>query len=105
MERRLTALRLVKIDILIVKESLTPVAYMLKITEPLTDAQLKRLTLATPWAPVIIEACVGAWDENAAWFDASISLIETQSKIAAAKHKKTLQWGQVKRQRGFISHD
>ena len=105
MELRLAALRLIKIDLLLVKESLTPVAYMLKITEPLTDAQLNRLALATPWAPVMIEACVGTWNDKSAWFDASITQIETTSKIAAVKHKKTLQWGQVKRKRGFISHD
>ena len=105
METRLTALKLVKLDLLMVKEPLTPVAFMLKLTEALTDAQLNLLGLATPWTPVTVEACVGTFNESTRCFNASITLIEAPSRIPTTKHKKTLQWGQVKRKRGYISYD
>lgn len=103
---RLAALRLTSIDTLTVKEPSLPVAYRLNITEPLSNAQLNRLVLATPWKPMMIEATVGEWNDDTKSFDASIEVIESQPKIPTPKLKKnTLKWGHVKRKRGFVAYD
>lgn len=102
---RLIALRLGTIDSLVVKEAHTPVAFKLNITDPLTDAQLNLLSLASPWKPMTVHAVLGEWNEALKSFDASITVIEAPSKPIAPKHMKTLRWGQVKRKRGFVSHD
>jgi hypothetical protein len=102
---RLTALRLIGIDSLIVKEPMLPVAFKLSIIDPLSDAQLNRLVLATPWKPITVEAHVGGWNECTNSFDATIVLIENPPKPPHTEFKKTLRWGQVKQKRGFVFHD
>jgi hypothetical protein len=102
---RLTALRLERIDSLVVKEPHTPVTFKLNLVDPLSDAQLNLLTLASPWKPMMVDAILGEWNERGKSFDAVIAVIETPSKSVAPKHVKKLRWGQVKRKRGFISHD
>jgi hypothetical protein len=106
MTTRLTALKLITIDTLLVKESYLPNAFKLNITEPLTAMQLNHLVLASPWKPTQIEAHVGDWNEDTGSFDAIVVVIETPPRIpTTTKNKKTLRWGQNKRKRGFISHD
>ena len=77
--RRYAALRLARADLLIVKEPSEPCALALRPTEPLCDAQIRRLALATPWNPVMIQASVGRWDTNA--FEADIHTIESQIRF------------------------
>ena len=105
MNTRLMAIRLIKIDTLMVKEPLLPIAFKINITEQLTEAQLSRLVLASPWMPMAIEVQLGDWNNTKGSFDATISSIESLPKTPAVKHKKTLRWGQVKRKRGYMSHD
>ncbi len=102
---RLVALKLVTIKSLLVKDLHTPAVFKLNITEPMLDAQLSLLALATPWKPTIIEAQIEEWDDETLAFKASIKTIEPPPKIQTQKQAKTLKWGQIKRKRGFISHD
>ena len=102
---RLVALRLEALDSLVVKEPHTPVAFKLNLTDPLSDAQLHMLTLASPWKPMNIESTISGWNERLQCFDATISVIETPSKKPTPQPMKQLKWGQVKRKRGFVSHD
>ncbi len=105
MNTRLMAIRLIRIDTLMVKEPLLPIAYKINITEQLTEAQLNRLALVSPWMPMAIEVQLGDWNNAKGSFDATISSIESPPKTPAVKHKRTLRWGQVKRKRGYMSHD
>jgi hypothetical protein len=102
---KFTALKLIKTNILLVKELNQPVCLKLNITEPLTDTQMRLLALATPWKPITIGAQISEWNNALQALDAVIAAIETQGKIPVQKHHKTLRWGLVKRKRGFISHD
>jgi hypothetical protein len=102
---RLTALRLTKLNSLLVKEQQSPVTFKMNIVEPLSEAQLNCLVQATPWNPTTIEAQIGPWNPELASFDATITLIEMPSKIPTQTHRKVLKWGHVKRKRGYLSHD
>lgn len=102
---RLTALKLVNMSTLLVKETHTPVVFKLNLVEPLSNAQLNLLAVATPWKPSVIEAVVTQWNDEVQAFDASITTIETPPKTQTQKQSKTLRWGQVKRKRGFAFHD
>ena len=77
---RLAVLRLRGLSQVIVKEPNEPCVFHLHLQEPLTDTQLRRLAIAAPWAPVMIEAALGAFhtDQNA--FDAEIQTIEIGPK-------------------------
>jgi len=102
---RLVALKLVTVKSLLVKDPHTPAVFKLNFAEPLLDAQLSLLALATPWKPTIIEARIEEWDDEVLAFKASIETIESPPKIQLQKQARTLKWGQVKRKRGFVSHD
>ena len=99
------ALRLEKLDALVVKAPHTPITFNLNIIEPLTSAQLNLLSVAAPWRTMTVETEIHGWNSDLQRFDATISVIEGHPRIQAPKHTKRLRWGQVKRKRGFISHD
>jgi hypothetical protein len=80
--RRYATLRLARADLLIVKEPSEPCVMAFRPSEPLSDAQLRRLALATPWDPIMIQARPGRWEDNA--FDAEVNGIESQIKFPEA---------------------
>jgi hypothetical protein len=104
-ERNLMALRLTKLNTILVKEIDTPVSFILNITDPLTDHQTRMLSVAAPWRPLKILAHVGEWNNILQAMDAEVLVIETPPKQQAPKHKQSLRWGLVKRKRGYFSHD
>lgn len=99
------ALRLIKSNKLLVKEPNTPLTLKLNLVEPLTDAQFRLLSMATPSNPINITAYVGKWTTYQQAFDSYVVLIESPYKPPIHQHTKTLRWGLSKRKRGFISHD
>jgi hypothetical protein len=82
-----------------------PVALKLNAVEPLADAQMRLLCLASPWNPFMIRARLGEWNDALQAFDAVVVEIESPPKLPAPEHRKTLRWGLQKRKRGLISHD
>jgi hypothetical protein len=100
---RLAALRLAGTDMVFAKEPSSPVVLCLVLTEPLVDSQLRLLAMATPWSPVMIEACVA--DALNQGFAATIDTIETLPKIPIVQPRRRLRTGLVKRKRGFLFHD
>jgi hypothetical protein len=102
---RLAALRLANCNVLYAKEPNSPVVLALFMLEPLSDAQLRHLSVASPWNPVMIDADVDySWHEGYG-FGASISSIETLPRIAIIPPKRHLRPGVYKRKRGFLFHD
>lgn len=100
---RLAVLRLAGADLVYAKEPSSPVVLCLVLSEPLLDSQLRLLAVATPWNPVMVEACVGdAWCQG---FAATIDSIETLPKIPIVQPRRRLRMGLVKRKRGFLFHD
>jgi hypothetical protein len=100
---RFAALRLSDISTLHVKEPDEPVVISLRMTEPLTDEQLKHLCLASPMHPVIVEASVGKWNSDSKTFDSVVSVIEVFPKARAPCPERKLR--AVKLKRGFAFHD
>lgn len=78
---RFSVLRLCHMNKLVVKEPNDPCVILLKPSDPLSDAQLRRLVLATPWAPVMVEAEIEGWNASDNTFNAQIESIETIPKI------------------------
>lgn len=78
---RFAVLRLCGLNKIVVKEPNEPCIFILNLPDPLTDAQLRRLALAAPWSPVMIEATLGPWDASKNTFDAEIQAIESTPKI------------------------
>jgi hypothetical protein len=104
-ESRLAALRLINADTLLVKQTDQPVAFKLNVTDPLSDAQMRLLALASPWNHIIVHAHMGEWSDALQAYNTTITAIETPPRDPVLKHTKTLRWGLRKRKRGFISHD
>jgi hypothetical protein len=102
---RLVALKLIKLDTILVKEINSPVSFKLTLSEPLTDPQLHMLSPTTPWNPLKITACIGEWNDSLQAFNATVSMIEAPARKPTIKRPMTLRWGLVKRKRGFLSHD
>jgi hypothetical protein len=101
---RLAVLRLAGLDVVYAKEPHSPVVLALRLLEPLTDAQLRHLTTASPWNPVMIEASIDdTW--HGAGFGARIDVIETLPRVPIIQPKRRLKVGLYKRKRGFFSHD
>ncbi len=101
---RLTALRLTCTSILYAKEPSSPVVLVLCIFEPLMDSQLCLLSLAAPWSPVMIEACVDDTHDGVG-FTARINVIETLPNIPIPQPKRCMRAGLVKRKRGYLFYD
>ena len=80
--QRLAALRLITADTLLVKPPYEPCVFIIRPDEPLSDAQLKRLALAAPWNPVMIEATLTAG------LDASIHAIESHPRPPAPSKRR-----------------
>ena len=78
---RLVVLRQINLDKLVVKEPYSPCVLLIRPSEPLTDAQLRRLVTATPWNPVAMDATIGAWDSREGVFETEIHSIELMPKI------------------------
>jgi hypothetical protein len=78
---RFAVLRLCNLNRVVVKEPNEPCIFILHLTEPLTDTQLRRLAIAAPWSPVMIEAALGAWNAAQNTFGAEIQAIETSPKL------------------------
>ena len=74
---RLAVLRLCAVDRLAAKEPNEPCVFVIRPSDPLTDAQLRRLVAASPWKPIMVEATLGRWDQEANTFEADITTIET----------------------------
>jgi hypothetical protein len=107
---RLSVLRLVNVDTLFAKEPSDPVVLALRPSPPLSDAQIRRLALAAPWNPVMMEAEVHLerWDSTSNTFEAEIVMVETVAKglpnhprLRRRVPPQTL----LKQYRGFVSHD
>jgi hypothetical protein len=102
--KRFAVLRLVGVDTVYAKEPDSPVVVSLHLLEPLSDAQLRHLAIASPWNPVIVEACMDCvWDGSG--FGARINVIETTPKVPLYHPKRRLREGLYKRKRGFLFHD
>ena len=56
---RLAVLRMHSMTRLTVKEPNEPCVFLVNLPEPPSDMQLRRLVLAAPWSPVMIEAMLG----------------------------------------------
>jgi hypothetical protein len=78
---RLAVIRQPSLSTLVVKEPNEPRVFIIKLSEPLSDAQLRRLVVASPWNPVMIEAVMGPWDSSDNTFDAEIQTVECMPKI------------------------
>jgi len=77
---RLAVLRLRGLSQVVVKEPNEPCVFHLHLQEPLTDTQLRRLAIAAPWEPVMIEAALGEFHAEQNTFDAEIQTIEIAPK-------------------------
>ena len=101
---RLAVLRMASTDLVYAKEPTSPVVLALRMTDPLSDLQVRHLSVAAPWNPIMVEAVVDdAWGGSG--FGASISSIETLPRIPLVQPKRRLREGQFKRKRGFLFHD
>jgi hypothetical protein len=78
---RFAVLRLCNLNRMVVKEPNEPCIFVLHLSEPLTDTQLRRLAIAAPWNPVMIEVALGARNAAQNTFDAEIQAIETSPKL------------------------
>jgi hypothetical protein len=104
MMKRLAVLRLAGVGLVYAKELDSPVVILLRLHEPLSDQQLRHLSVAAPWSPVMIEASVDdTW--HGPGFGACIEVIETMPKVPVIQPKRRLRAGLHKRRRGFFSHD
>jgi hypothetical protein len=77
---RLAVLRLRSLTQLVVKEPNEPCVFILNLDEPLTDTQTRRLAIAAPWNPVMVEATLGALDASQNAFHAELQAIEIAPK-------------------------
>lgn len=104
---RLSVLRLASLDVLYAKEPSDPVVLALRPSPPLSDAQIRRLALAAPWNPVLIEAEVdfSRWDAKNNTFEAEILTVETVAKAQKQLKRRVPQQTLLKQYRGFLSHD
>ena len=104
---RLATLRLASTDLVYAKEPGSPVLLALRMLEPLSDLQLRHLSVATPWNPVMIEANVDdtLHSSDGVGFGARIFLIETMPKVPVIQPRRHLRPGMYKRKRGFLFHD
>ena len=104
---RLATLRLASTDLVYAKEPGSPVLLALRMLEPLSDLQLRHLSVATPWNPVMIEANVDdTLHSDGVGFGARIFLIETMPKVPIiTQPRRHLRPGMYKRKRGFLFHD
>jgi hypothetical protein len=101
---RLSVLRLSGINVVYAKEQDSPVVLALHMLEPLSDLQLRHLSVAAPWNPVTVDATVDdTW--HGTGFGAVIFSIETMPKVAIVPPKRHLKPGMYKRRRGFLYHD
>ena len=74
---RFSVLRLCHASKLVIKEPNRPTTLVAIPADPLHDAQLRRLVLAAPWAPIFIEATLEeGWDPKAGAFRVQIESIE-----------------------------
>jgi hypothetical protein len=85
---RLAVLRMHSMTRLTVKEPNEPCVFLVNLPEPLTDMQLRRLVLAAPWSPVMIEAMLGPWHPGTKTFDAEIQAIESMPRAPAPPKPK-----------------
>lgn len=102
---RLAVLRLASTNVVYAKEPSSPVVLALSVLEPLSDHQLRHLSVAAPWNPVMIEAAVDDTWHNNLGFGARIFSIETMPKVPVVQPKRRLRPGVYKRKRGFLFHD
>ena len=106
--RCLAVLRMANLKTLYAKEPSAPVILALRPSPPLSDAQLRRLAVAVPWEPVMVEVIINeaAWDETDNTFEAEFACIETMPKIKPiANPQRPVPQGLTKRVRCFLSHD
>ena len=102
--KRLAVLRLAGLNVVYAKEPDSPVVISLCLLEPLADTQLRHLSTATPWNPVMVEASVeDTW--HGSGFGARIDVIETMPRVPIIQPKRRLRVGLHKRRRGFLYHD
>jgi hypothetical protein len=100
---RFVAIRLSNISTLHVKEPNSPVVISLHLPEPLSDAQLRHLSITSPLNPVFVEASVGGWNNESKTFDSVVSTIEVYPQAKAPPPSRKLR--AVKRKRGYAFHD
>jgi hypothetical protein len=80
---RLAVLRLHSVSRIVAKEPNEPCVFLLNLPDALTDAQLRRLVVAAPWNPVMIEATLGMWNPQTKTLDAEIQAIESLPRLPA----------------------
>lgn len=102
---RLAVLRLASTSVVYAKEVESPVVLALFMLEPLSDLQLRHLSVAVPWNPIMVDATVANTWHAGLGFGASIHSIETMPKISLIQPKRRLRPGLYKRKRGFLFHD
>ena len=102
--RRLAVLKLSGTALLYVKEPSSPVVIALSLIEPLSDTQLRHLSVAAPWNPIMVDAFV---DDtlHGEGFAARIDSIDILPKLAIQQPKRRMRAGLVKRKRGYLFHD
>ena len=76
-------LRMHSLTRMVVKEPNEPCVFLISLPDPPSDMQLRRLVLAAPWNPVMIEAALGQWHPETKTFDAEIQTIESMPRAPA----------------------
>jgi hypothetical protein len=81
---RYAILRLTDARTLVAKEPESPVVRSLKLADDLTPAQMRHLCVATPYAPVMVDADV-KWDVGRQVFEAVVLDVEVAPRVPQAK--------------------
>lgn len=97
---RYAVLRLLTTRRILAKDG--PCAFVLEPADPLADAQLRMLAVATPWNPVMMEATDPVWDGRA--FVADVTSIESQPRPPPMPKSRRVQ-RLVRRNPRFIGAD
>ena len=99
--QRLVVIRLHDLYTCVAKAADSPVVSILRFTDPLSEPQLRILSLATPFAPVVVTANVSDDWVCGAW-RAELVTVESPVKMPVVSKKRKIRAGVAVRKRGGV---
>ena len=99
--QRLVVIRLHDLYTCVAKAEKSPVVSIIRFTDPLSEPQLRILSLATPFAPVVITANVSDDWVCGAW-RAELVTVESPVKMPVFGRKRRVRVGVAVRKRGGV---
>ena len=97
---RLAVLRLESMSRLVVKEPESPVVLTVLLCDELVPEQVRHLCVSSLFNPVMVEAEMLEWDNNAQAFCARLVDVEIMPKLPVPKPARKAREGLAKRRRG-----